>query len=656
MKLYKWLYGAMALTLLGACSDRDFIDDENAAMNGNNANNSTTEGYLAVEIRLPQESSTRAEDEGAKNEQYGDGTPAEYRVENALIALFKGDSEKDAVFYRAQDLQKPFFTNLPADDPVAASYIAAIQVQKPLTEEETLWALVILNRNGDSTNVTTNEDGDVVFKLAGKDIVAGKTKFSEIKQYTTNNSFIGKDGKSQFFMINAPMSAKKAGEAVADGDITYLTNLGNTVYDTPEEAKTNVAGCVYVERAVSKVTCKSLANDALRLTIMDENGEEVDLSKDGWSVTASVKYALSNTSNDSYVLRNVDFSSDTHFSWDMAYNNRYRMLGNTPIPALSNPFHQEVKNLYRTYWCRDPHYDKAMTPDNKTVVTKTEDFKDISTTLYCKENTFQVKHQNYNSTTLAIFEVDFTIKKGNTEYENLYVRDGNNTKIYLSRVSAYADGITRIIRDLNVQNAIKAALPTGKTLPTGFSVKDHLDITITAEADEDTGVKYLVVKDVKLKFSDRDKADGLFDDNSKAKFDASLASNKQTLLDGVNALTDVTVYEGGKCYYTVPVKHFGDYYTPWNKDNVKGVTTNEVYNEGKSDWNNPEHSQKYLGRYGMVRNNWYELNISKISALGESVIPDSNIDLSDDNNEDKKYFAVEIHILSWAKRLQNIEL
>ena len=68
-----------------------------------------------------------------------------------------------------------------------------------------------------------------------------------------------------------------------------------------------------------------------------------------------------------------------------------------------------------------------------------------------------------------------------------------------------------------------------------------------------------------------------------------------------------------------------------------------------------DHAEQYLGRYGVVRNNWYELNINKITALGSPIVPDVNIDMSDDNNEDKKYFAVEIHILSWAKRVQNFQ-
>lgn len=661
MKLYNWLYGAMALTILGACTDRDLISD-NGKDEGQGYVN-TVNGYLAVEIKLPQEVASRAEDEGAMNDKYGDGTPQEYKVNNAMIILFKGAKEKDAKFFRAQNLEKPFFTNLPVNDPVAASYIAAIPVQKNRNSSDNFWALVVINRNKTSTKLESDDKGNQKLYLAGNEVLADRTTFKEVLDFTTTFSFLGEDpDKKEFFMINAPMSSKPAGEDVTGDDITYLTNLGNTIYDTPEEAKDKVAGCVYVERAVAKVTCTELPQNALQLTFFDENGE-VDLTETGWDLSAEVNYALTNTAQNSYLIRNVDFAETDHFEWNISKNGRYRMVGTTPIPALSEPFHNQPKDLYRTYWCKDPHYSTPLTDavkhnlnsetlESTAVEYKDMKFKDRSNTLYCKENTFQVQYMNYQNTTMAVFEVVISLKKDGEPYTKLYVRDGNTAKIYLNEESAYSDGITRIIRDLNVQNAIKAAVVEGKTLPANFSVKDHLDITIEDILD-DSGLHYLEITDINLKTNG---SEDFFDANSPAKFTETLGTNnKKNLLDNVNALTDVTVYPDCKSYYIVPIKHFGDYYTPWDKEKNKGTTTAEVYNNGYTDWTNTTHATNYLGRYGMVRNNWYELSISKIAALGSSVIPDTNISTSDDSNEDKKYFAVEIHILSWAKRLQNIE-
>ena len=64
----------------------------------------------------------------------------------------------------------------------------------------------------------------------------------------------------------------------------------------------------------------------------------------------------------------------------------------------------------------------------------------------------------------------------------------------------------------------------------------------------------------------------------------------------------------------------------------------------------------YLGRYGMVRNNWYDVTITSVRNLGSPVVPDvegSRGDTSDDNKE--IYLAFKVNVLSWAKRTQNVE-
>ncbi len=118
MELKKWIYGAAALAVLAGCSDRE-IAPENVTDKVEGGGVSAT-GYLAVEIKLPQEtSSTRSEE----NDQFDDGTPEEYKVTDARIILFKGTAdpnkplsgEMNAKFYRSQVLKKPFFDNIPTN-------------------------------------------------------------------------------------------------------------------------------------------------------------------------------------------------------------------------------------------------------------------------------------------------------------------------------------------------------------------------------------------------------------------------------------------------------------------------------------------------------------------------------------------------------------
>ena len=62
---------------------------------------------------------------------------------------------------------------------------------------------------------------------------------------------------------------------------------------------------------------------------------------------------------------------------------------------------------------------------------------------------------------------------------------------------------------------------------------------------------------------------------------------------------------------------------------------------------------KHLGRYGVVRNNWYEINITRISGPGLPEIEDPDPD-PDDGTEG--FVKCAINVLSWARRTQNVEL
>lgn len=62
---------------------------------------------------------------------------------------------------------------------------------------------------------------------------------------------------------------------------------------------------------------------------------------------------------------------------------------------------------------------------------------------------------------------------------------------------------------------------------------------------------------------------------------------------------------------------------------------------------------KHLGRYGVVRNTWYQLIINKILGPGEPEIPEIP-DEPDDTVEG--YIQVEVNTLSWAVRTQGVVL
>ena len=109
------------------------------------------------------------------------------------------------------------------------------------------------------------------------------------------------------------------------------------------------------------------------------------------------------------------------------------------------------------------------------------------------------------------------------------------------------------------------------------------------------------------------------------------------------AIGAIDVYAGGVCYYVARIRHFNESQTPW--------TETDNYTDSSAESTN---TPKYLGRYGIVRNNWYKLTVTGASnGIGEPIIPVPDVETPDDVK--KYYIDCKIEILSWALRGQSIE-
>ena len=136
----------------------------------------------------------------------------------------------------------------------------------------------------------------------------------------------------------------------------------------------------------------------------------------------------------------------------------------------------------------------------------------------------------------------------------------------------------------------------------------------------------------------------LFDQTDTEKYNAVLAELKAT--DN----TKVDYYLNGDCYYTVIIRHF---------EESECKDANDSFWDSwyfRGDYGVDE--THYLGRYGMVRNNWYDVIINKISGPGEPTIPDPDEpeDPEPDDDPDPYKIDVTINILSWAKRSHSYDL
>lgn len=563
------------------------------------------DGYMAINIQLP----TTAANSRALNDEFDDGTENEYAVKSAAIILFTGTDESNAEFNSAYDLGElapsSSYDDADNDNNITTSFLKAVKVNKIDLGSDKLYGLVMLNYKG---VVTVNQPS---LSVGGVNFTGN---FKQLLEKTSDNAFYNGSGTnaSEFFMTNAPLSDIPGGTSVPSStNVSTLVVLNGSLKATEAEAKAAPAGSVYVERAVAKATISGVP-------MIAEIGEkEIDIE--------SIEWSLSNVEPQSYIVRNLGDAS--YINLKSSKKNNYRFVGtknmnDTPI--------ENERDLFRTYWCIDPAYDIDKTYDDAVSFVAT------NVPLYCHENTFDVKHQNHLNTTRAVFKVVYKI---GDQVQDFYTVNDLQDVIYTDVAAAESQSVDFICRSGNIQNAIKEALNPGKTA----DVADYVTVTFT-----DNEYNMHVVSDIAFNVSDDQIGEGsIFNEKPVLGTDAT-----DELIASVNEYFRITKYEGGVNYYDLRFMHFASDTSskdlaPWSSDRTITATTAEAY---------PDYSAAdYLGRYGMVRNNWYDVNLTAIKHLGSPVVPDARVETPDDNKQDEQWISFKINILSWAKRTQNHE-
>lgn len=619
MNLKSLFCGFAAATLLAACSS-----DEPAVKGSNEGGSSFNgSGFMNVAINLPSQSGSRA-----ANDEFDHGTENEYKVDNAMLILFTGATENDAVFHSAYDLKDMTGeNNSTSDKNITSTYTKTIQVND-VADNQVLWGLVLVNYSQVATAVMDESAGFIAtLSFNNKAVTKGVTKFTEMNNEITSEAL--KAASSHFFMTNAPVNANPGGATPVTEATTTLVKLGTPaqcIRPTAEEAEANPAGSFYVERAVAKAT----------LTVA-QNPETGSIEAAGLSIK-SVEWVIDNTEPTSYIIRNMGDKSYIPFfsSVPATSPNKYRFVGSA---AIGKSTLDPDVSLFRTYWCIDPSYNTAKPYTgitDATTLTFLPSGNDAPQ--YCHENTFDVAHQTYKNTTRAILKVQFT--SSNTDKDangNLYVVANNPEVIYDKDVDAKSHMISAIISQAETDLSAAGVLNPGQSIEINSgNYAQYLDVVWENMDDEN------VIRLKSVSYKD----DPVIYANKPADFTTYTINN-------LNTYYRYTVYEGGISYYEVRFKHFGDDLTPWAAPDQSADTPDVAYGP------EPAASQNYLGRYGMVRNNWYSLNITSFKKLGVPVVNDLNVeegkDPSDDNKETEKWISFKITILAWALRTQNVD-
>lgn len=320
-----------------------------------------------------------------------------------------------------------------------------------------------------------------------------------------------------------------------------------------------------------------------------------EVTIEGKKYVATIKnWALDITNKKTYLIRNVKNFGEWK-AFPESYNARF--------------FSETSK---RIYWCEDPNYDfTPETAGDKATWVSTQFDKLASTdavtntlnqSVYVLENTFNVQNQYRYQTTRAIIKASFAPE--GEEPADFYTIGTARTIYDKAGMQEFIKGkAISLFADKNDKNNYKFA-----------------DLTSVSETG---GIHTIEVGDISYKTGDTY---------------VDLTDEEIGKLNDVIGV--INTYKDGICYYVARIKHFGDDLTPLAENDI-------IYGD------EPTASHKFLGRYGIVRNNWYELQVSAIKTLGHPTIPDAP---NTPDDEKDFYISFKVNIHSWAKRVQNVIL
>lgn len=522
--------------------------------------------------------------------EFNGGAANEYAVNDATLLLFKKVTKDGKDVYKFQE-------------------VVELGNMEPWTKKDPAngGITTTAKMTAKLTNASVGSTDYYALILLNNNFDAG-TSTAKIKYPTVNQTFSAWSKNADnatadnylkydkgFFMANAPKYVAGAPET--------LVAIKN-IYASKQEAENSAATTVYVERGLAKVSLAT-GSENKHVDIKSGNyaGDKVDIK--GWTLDV--------TNTKTYPVH------VTEGLWADTWKT-------TVTPAATNGatmdrFHDtKLTEFPRVYWGLDPNYSKdfanvaacegefnlvANQPDLSKAFKTEEEAKKPQ---YCLENTFDIDHMVQGQTTRVLFSAKYT-PNGFSAGETFY-KMGNSSQLWNAT---------------KVENQIKAKAQE----VLGEADASKVKVTLNAPKNDLTKAGVHFVAAANITYGTTDLAPEKVDE-----INAKLGFKKATTTD---AAVGLSTFKSGVSYYVARVKHFNGL-TPWNAGN-------QTYGSNNANW---------LGRYGVLRNNWYELSVSSVSGPGYPDVPKVNPTDPDDENE--QYINVEVKILDWAKRSQSVDL
>lgn len=597
MKIKHFFGLAVIAAMTASCSSNE---DLGTAGPGTGTNEAGV-GYATFTINLPTTSGTRA----AGDPEFTPGDDNEYKVNDATLVIFeKGTetSENNYKFVEAVPLGnlEPWKKDNESTNGITTEATITAKLTSAKVDEVggKYFALVILNNEAASGNKV-------------------KLPSATTETYGTWNASANAtnllDNTKGFYMANAPEFTEAGVEP------TTLVKIAG-IYRTKEEAQSKPGTTVHVERGLAKVTVGKnststkdyFAEGGANATGSNYSSDKVQITNWALDVTNKKSFPVHVTSG---LKAGTTSEDETVPAYAEIWSNTAATSGTAPATSRFVSQLSATGAFKRVYWGIDPNYSTKYTTPEKckvafNILGNAEITGDVAKPQYCLENTFDIEHMQQGQTTRVIFKAKYTPKNGLAETDGTFYTIGNMPTI-----------LKEAVLETTVNNAATSVLPSEyKVVYTNLKKEGSHMITLEDIVDKATGKIHL----------EKDATYG-------TKTGEEIVKEINDKL-GLKAGVGINTYLKGVTYYIARIKHFGNDLTPWNAGDP-------TYDKDNLKW---------LGRYGVLRNNWYDLTINTISGPGYPDVPE--VKPTDPDDEDTKYISVSVKILDWAKRSHSYDL
>ena len=603
----------LAAVLMVACSDSQ--EPEPQVPDILSRFNSEGKAWMTLQIPLGGQTITRT--------TFDDGSDDEWKVKDAYILIFAGANESAAKFASAYKVESPTL-NTSAYEQITATITFTINDANINTGDK-LYVFALLNNNSSAITTELFPATNVAF-ANGTTLMGGSSAVSDL-----NNITIGsiKDNSGYFLMTNATL----AKDNTPGADLQTLIEVpASYFFPTEAQAEANPAGHINVERLAAKTTVE--LSNGLTYSILGNSYAEFANNDLSW--------ALDNYNTSSYAYKHLSAVSYQRFVENDAIEPYYPLR-------------------YRTHWAEDINYADGATTNFTNYTNSTLSWNSLDSSIpqycaYCAENTFDVANMKDNCTTSVLVRLKlnngrdfyttsvtgqdvifqppgYELEEQGTSASSSFSRTRSNEVTYDGTYTATIDDYLRTWL-MQQSSALRSWVRDY-----GGNERKHLKIEVSGNAE--TGLASATLSQTAQTsgtgFNKFESLTNAYDETGGVTLKAYL----QALL---NSLT-IKFYDDGYCYYRVLIRHFDDtqFTKPWASDaSMTNNSTAQVY--GGDTENN-------LGRYGMVRNNWYNISIRSVTHVGSPIIPALTEDADD---KVPQFLNATLSINGWTSHGQNL--